>query len=695
MARRKKPRGTSPTEPQPTSDTEDIQTPNATQGTSDIPVAVETTQSSIPSLGRDSEASTEPNPKRRKTTSDVVVFKSSLSLAFVRAINHPEIFTGSKVIAPQIRRPRGNYSRTDSSLSKELSIAPIASVNHNLLYLKDQGYRFRIKIDLLLSFSFFSKCYQRGTGGAKRFTLEDFEHLLLSWSEKENISPAEDYQFFCDSLEPIMSYLLRNDDIGTKELQNIYYQAFSQVLQCSLHRSRSALNEDCIRLKIEYQGTTDNSPLLESCSTFFKDVIATTSVPELEERNLDAELEPSEQSIQDSGETVVPLSIPAPSATDPSLFQSEACVKKVVENNYLDVLDNGLGEIPNVIVSDVVVTDSLKEFNAPVSDFALGCYSNRLGFLTRPIPEDRPGEVAMFRERILPLDPTECQIKMPVSSSQVKNDLEGLEDSAGLGDDHNHFIDRRDSSDINFNVDLSAFDITLTQDHQTRCFPNRISTPSVCYRLGPLSLGLATLTNKNELPSEEDAVFFDRCLVFQLESDQVQSFQVSPFQGPLEDGLREEGELLMYRGEQGVDSIQPSREQLSQAFQDPALSFQDHLRDEDKLDLLIQSKEVAEDDDPILNYALSRKLGPRISLSTQIHSAQERLLMLINDIERISTFIALISPFGSLDHPLSFSSQKNSIDSLVPISSDYPFLSALSNEADYSLEWNWTGLLNH
>ncbi|KAI7957740.1 hypothetical protein MJO29_005957 [Puccinia striiformis f. sp. tritici] len=71
MARQKKPRGTSPTEPQPTSDTEDIQTPNATQGTSDIPVAVETTQSSIPSLGRDSEASTEPNPKQRKTTSDL------------------------------------------------------------------------------------------------------------------------------------------------------------------------------------------------------------------------------------------------------------------------------------------------------------------------------------------------------------------------------------------------------------------------------------------------------------------------------------------------------------------------------------------------------------------------------------------------------------------------------------------------
>ncbi|KAI7961587.1 hypothetical protein MJO28_002076 [Puccinia striiformis f. sp. tritici] len=311
----------------------------------------------------------------------------------------------------------------------------------------------------------------------QRFTLEDFEHLLLSWSEKENISPAEDYQFFCDSLEPIMSYLLRNDDIGTKELQNIYYQAFSQVLQCSLHRSRLALNEDCIRLKIEYQGTTDNSPLLESCSTFFKDVIATTSVPELEERNLDAELEPSEQSIQDSGETVVPLSIPAPSATDPSLFQSEACVKKVVENNYLDVLDNGLGEIPNVIVSDVVVTDSLKEFNAPVSDFALGCYSNRLGFLTRPIPEDRPGEVAMFRERILPLDPTECQIKMPVSSSQVKNDLEGLEDSAGLGDDHNHFIDRRDSSDINFN----ALYLLAWQHSPTRmsCLPKKMPCSSI------------------------------------------------------------------------------------------------------------------------------------------------------------------------------------------------------------------------
>ncbi|POW19314.1 hypothetical protein PSHT_04809 [Puccinia striiformis] len=61
-------------------------------------------------------------------------------------------------------------------------------------------------------------------------------------------------------------------------------------------------------------------------------------------------------------------------------------------------------------------------------------------------------------------------------------------------------------------------------------------------------------------------------------------------------------------------------------------------------------------------------------------------------IQAISTFLNYTPSHGVLDQALSFSSQNNSIDSLVPILGDYLFLLALSNEAGCSLAWNRSGI---
>ncbi|KAI7940724.1 hypothetical protein MJO28_013009 [Puccinia striiformis f. sp. tritici] len=508
-----------------------------------------------------------------------------------------------------------------------------------------------------------------GRAKIPRFTLKDLERLLLSWSEKDDISPARDYPNFCDSLEPIVSHLLENNDISTEKLQNILYQAFSRVPQCSLHRSTSALklNEILSRPEIDYRATINISSLLESPSTVFRDVMATPSVPNLDKGTLDAEPEPLKQSIEDPGEAAVSLLPPIPSPIQPSLFQSEVCLENDVKNNHIDVLDNSLCEISNVIVSDVVVSETLEEFDISVSDPFLGLCSCPLGLLRCPIHDNQLVEVTEVGERILSLDPLKRQIKKPVSDSQAKINLKVWEEPSGLGEDHNHFIDRFDPIDFNFNIDSPIFDITSTHNQEPKHFldsvmsliPNsdrqkasnpakitkEISAPLGHHRLGPLSLNSATLRKENKSPifhsKEEDVLFPEYSSMLHLKKDQdtlLQDFLQKPLRdenklpsfhskeevllqepallfqdlpqdplrdkntqlsfhlkntnsfpepvSPVWDQLRNEDKLSCVEFGQKeeakwrVNGIQPSGEQ---PFQDQALSFQDRLRDENKL----------------------------------------------------------------------------------------------------------------
>ncbi|KAI9624467.1 hypothetical protein H4Q26_016868 [Puccinia striiformis f. sp. tritici PST-130] len=459
-----------------------------------------------------------------------------------------------------------------------------------------------------------------------RFTLKDLERLLLSWSEKDDISPARDYPNFCDSLEPIVSHLLENNDISTEKLQNILYQAFSRVPQCSLHRSTSALklNEILSRPEIDYRATINISSLLESPSTVFRDVMATPSVPNLDKGTLDAEPEPLKQSIEDPGEAAVSLLPPIPSPIQPSLFQSEVCLENDVKNNHIDVLDNSLCEISNVIVSDVVVSESLEEFDISVSDPFLGLCSCPLGLLRCPIHDNQLVEVTEVGERILSLDPLKRQIEKPVSDSQAKINLKVWEEPSGLGEDHNHFIDQFDPIDFNFNIDSPIFDITSTHNQEPKHFldsvisliPNsdrqkasnpakitkEISAPLGRHRLGPLSLNSATLRKENKSPlfhsKEEDVLFPEYSSTLHLKKDQdtlLQDFLQKP--------LRDENKLPSFHSKEEVllqepallfqdlpqDPLQDKNTQLSfhlkntNSFPEPVSPVWDQLRNKDKL----------------------------------------------------------------------------------------------------------------
>ncbi|KAI9629782.1 hypothetical protein KEM48_012608 [Puccinia striiformis f. sp. tritici PST-130] len=465
-----------------------------------------------------------------------------------------------------------------------------------------------------------------GRAKIPRFTLKDLERLLLSWSEKDDISPARDYPNFCDSLEPIVSHLLENNDISTEKLQNILYQAFSRVPQCSLHRSTSALklNEILSRPEIDYRATINISSLLESPSTVFRDVMATPSVPNLDKGTLDAEPEPLKQSIEDPGEAAVSLLPPIPSPIQPSLFQSEVCLENDVKNNHIDVLDNSLCEISNVIVSDVVVSETLEEFDISVSNPFLGLCSCPLGLLRCPIHDNQLVEVTEVGERILSLDPLKRQIKKPVSDSQAKINLKVWEEPSGLGEDHNHFIDRFDPIDFNFNIDSPIFDITSTHNQEPKHFldsvmsliPNsdrqkasnpakitkEISAPLGHHRLGPLSLNSATLRKENKSPifhsKEEDVLFPEYSSMLHLKKDQdtlLQDFLQKP--------LRDENKLPSFHSKEEVllqepallfqdlpqDPLRDKNTQLSfhlkntNSFPEPVSPVWDQLRNEDKL----------------------------------------------------------------------------------------------------------------
>ncbi|POV95788.1 hypothetical protein PSHT_15466 [Puccinia striiformis] len=396
---------------------------------------------------------------------------------------------------------REEDSRTDSWLSNEPSIAPIASVNLNLSHFEDQNHRFRIKIDFSLPFSFLSvtsgaQRYQNSfleraghgkrrraswdaTGASEddmaqqlgffvlrddllnivetldgyeppdwprlkasmtaywgrdeipRFTLEDFEQLLVSWSEKDAISPTQDYPVFCNSLQPIVSQFLGNNDMDTEEAQDIFYQAFSRVLQLSLHRSTSVSNETPIHPVIDYQAPTKNSPLLESPPTVFSDIIATPSVPESQEEEVNAEPEPSEQLIEDPKEAAVSLLPPMPSARG-SLDHSEVCLENSVENDHLNASDSGLYDFRYLQLPDISAFELLK-MEPLVKEEKTTLVS------LHQVKKNWEDSTVSFGHLVNAVEHN------PIPSAPTMLQIDSLPE--GLGEDHNYFIDRFHPSD--------------------------------------------------------------------------------------------------------------------------------------------------------------------------------------------------------------------------------------------------------
>ncbi|KAI7959149.1 hypothetical protein MJO28_002940, partial [Puccinia striiformis f. sp. tritici] len=320
---------------------------------------------------------------------------------------------------------------------------------------------------------------------------------------------------------------------------------------------------------VEYESPVIAQPVVEGRKTSLFRCRAQTEF--IDEEKMAAKLEPSNQSIEDPGETVVPLSIPMPVPIQPCLYRPEACVEKVVENSQLDVLDDGLCEIPNVKVSDVAVSESLEEFITLVSDLPLRPCP--LGFLTYPIPNDQPAiKVTIVGERILPLDPIELQIKMPLSPSQVKTKFKVLEESSKP----KHFLD-------------STISLTLSCNRQevsdTTKIIKELATPLSCYRSGPISFESAVLRDEHKLLSsysgKPDTSLPDHFTVFKLEKDQDWLFQQS-----LQGGLRNEDKLPSFCFEDNGILFSDRfskfhfKEDQDLSFQD---SLQDFLREEDKL----------------------------------------------------------------------------------------------------------------
>ncbi|OAV99535.1 hypothetical protein PTTG_25406 [Puccinia triticina 1-1 BBBD Race 1] len=73
-----------------------------------------------------------------------------------------------------------------------------------------------------------------GQDETPRFTLQDMDDLLESWSAKEYIYWPRDYPTFWQSFEPIVSYLLRNECWDSQDTQDLCSQAFFRVCRRSL-----------------------------------------------------------------------------------------------------------------------------------------------------------------------------------------------------------------------------------------------------------------------------------------------------------------------------------------------------------------------------------------------------------------------------------------------------------------------------
>ncbi|POW05682.1 hypothetical protein PSHT_10681 [Puccinia striiformis] len=387
-----------------------------------------------------------------------------------------------------------------------------------------------------------------GRTGVAQFDEQDLEDLLHYWSEKESITPAEDYPFFCKSFETIVSFLLRNNDrIGPEEIQDLCYEAFSAVLK-SVHRSSSDFILNRNNHEIDYQATTNSSSLLEPCTTFSKDVIATTSVPKFDERSLDAEPEPLERPMEDPQEVTVSLFPLMPPPTQCSLFRSEACVEEDVKNNHLNALDVGQHEFLHPKVPDIRIFGSLT---------------------INPLVKEEKKTLAPCHQVKKTLEDSMVSFgylvsghNISASDSHSSYPIDLLHEERG--EDHNYFIDQPDP--LSYSFETQTQDKNLDEELNIRFPVNLKFFPSD--RVVPPK---GSLCVENKLPlfcsKEEDTLFSNHFTELNLKKDQDLLFQDLP-----QDPLRDKNKLLLFHL---MKNTHPFPESVS--------PFQVRLRDDDKL----------------------------------------------------------------------------------------------------------------
>ncbi|KAH9467691.1 hypothetical protein Pst134EA_011324 [Puccinia striiformis f. sp. tritici] len=339
-------------------------------------------------------------------------------------------------------------------------------------------------------------------------------------------------------------------------------------------------------------------PLLESPPTVFSDIIATPSVPESQEEEVNAEPEPSEQTIEDPAEAAVSLLPPMPSPIRGSSNQSEVCLENNVENDHLNASDSGQHEFPNLQLPDISAFELLK--------------------MEPLVKEEKTTLVSLhqvkknWEDSTVPFGHLVNAVEHnPVPSAPTMLQIDLLPE--GLGEDHNYFIDRFHPSDHTFNTEPSISDMTSTPDQVTGVFSdshlpsaqnsdsekglhitrtsNMISLP-LSHRAFQPNLILSSgepLRDGNQLPSfafeEKDTSFSNNSIVFKCENNQDPLFQDS-----LQGSLRDEDKLSLFQLKNTEGSTCEEKmvyllwwKEEEDSFQEPVSPFQGQLRNEDKL----------------------------------------------------------------------------------------------------------------
>ncbi|POW11399.1 hypothetical protein PSTT_05304 [Puccinia striiformis] len=308
-------------------------------------------------------------------------------------------------------------------------------------------------------------------------------------------------------------------------------------------------NETPIHPVVDYQAPTKNSPLLESPPTVFSDIIATPSVPESQEEEVNAEPEPSEQTIEDPAEAAVSLLPPMPSPIRGSS-------------------NHGQHEFPNLQLPDISAFELLK--------------------MEPLVKEEKTTLVSLhqvkknWEDSTVPFGHLVNAVEHnPIPSAPTMLQIDSLPE--GLGEDHNYFIDRFHPSDHTFNTEPSISDMTSTPDQVTGVFSDS-HLPSA-----QNSDSEKPLRDGNQLPSfafeEKDTSFSNNSIVFKCENNQDPLFQDS-----LQGSLRDEDKLSLFQLKNTEGSTCEEKmvyllwwKEEEDSFQEPVSPFQGQLRNEDKL----------------------------------------------------------------------------------------------------------------
>ncbi|KAH9452442.1 hypothetical protein Pst134EB_016393 [Puccinia striiformis f. sp. tritici] len=332
-----------------------------------------------------------------------------------------------------------------------------------------------------------------------QFTLQDLDVLLRYWSEKEGIAPAEDYPFFCESFETIVSFLLRNNDrIGLEEIQDL----------------------------------SDSITCLTTHPTGFRDALSKPAL-DLDRSHQQVEPRPFVQASEEPREAIVLLLPPVPSPIQPSLFQSEACLETDVENDHLDALDSSLHEFPNPQVPDIPIFELLT-INPSVKE------ENKILASRHQVKRNLEDSVACFIHLA-----SGHNISASDSHSPYPIDLLHEE----CGEDHNYFIDQLDPSSF------FPSDLVIPLEGSLR---DENKLPMFCFEEEDTSF--SNHFSDFELKTDQDPSFQDSLQDPQQDKNQLLSFHLKnkdSFQEPassFQDRPRNKGKLLLFQvvGGQGT-----------------------------------------------------------------------------------------------------------------------------------------------